>query len=83
MSFSTIFDPDMQTYQPDDDSVVAHLGSSMQRCHPVIGSDARICPTILDQVLDNLQMTLLAGQVEGCGTVLCLRIDNTAGEAER
>ena len=69
--------PDISTYQPCDDCVVAHLGRSMQRCHPVIGPDARICTTILDQVLDDLQMTLLAGQVERCGTILSLGVDNT------
>lgn len=63
------------TYQPDDNSVVAHLGSSMQWCHPIIGSDTWICPTVLDQVLDNLQMTFLAGQVERCGTIFSLRVD--------
>lgn len=68
------------TYQPDDDSVMAHLGGGMQRCHPVIGSDAWLRPAVLHQVLDDLQVTLLAGQVEGCGTILCLGIDNTKRE---
>lgn len=47
----------------------------MQWCHPIIGSDAWICPTALDQVLDNLQMTFLAGQVEWCGTIFSLGVD--------
>lgn len=69
-----------RTYQPDDDGVVAHLGSSMQRCHPIIGSDARFRPAVLDQVLDDFQVTLLAGQVERRGTILSLRVDNTVGK---
>ncbi len=72
--------PNIPTYQPDDNGVVAHLGSSMQRCHPIIGSDARIRPAILDQVLDDFQMSLLAGQVERCGTILSLGVDNAAGK---
>lgn len=51
------------TYQPDNDSVMAHLGGSMQRCHPVIGSDPWFRHTVFHQVLDNLQVTFLAGQV--------------------
>lgn len=57
---------------------MAHLGSSMQWCHPVIGSDAWIRPTILDQVLDDFKVALLAGQVERCGTILSLGVDNAA-----
>lgn len=68
------------TYQPDNDCVVAHLGSSMQRCHPVTGSDVWICSTIFDQVLDNLQMALLAGQVEWCGTIFSLVVDKASGK---
>lgn len=70
----------MSTHQPNDDGTVAHLSSSMQRRHPVVGSNARICPTVLDQVLDDLQMTLLAGQVERRGTILSLGVDNTASK---
>ena len=78
------FDPYHQginilTYQPDNDCVVAHLRSSMEWCHAIIGSDSRIRSTILDQVLDNLKMTFLAGQVEWCGTILSLGVDNTTG----
>lgn len=67
-----LFDYCVLTYQPDDNRVVAHLGCCMQRCHPIVGSDARVRPTIIDQVLDNLQVTLLAGQVEWRGTILSL-----------
>lgn len=65
------------TYQPDDDGVVAHLGGSVQGSHPVVGPDAGLCPAVLHQVLDDLQVTLLAGQVERRGTILSLRVDNT------
>lgn len=65
------------TYQPDNDSVVSHLGSSVQRCHPIIGSDMRLRPAVLHQVLDDLQVTFLTGQIKGCGTILCLGIDYT------
>lgn len=58
---------------------MAHLSGSMQRCHPIIGSDARVSLAILDQILDNLQMTLLAGQVERCGTILSLGVYKAEG----
>lgn len=59
---------------------MAHLGSSMQRCHPIIGSNARIRSTVFDQVLNNLQMAFLAGQVEWCGTIFCLGVDKAVGK---
>lgn len=68
------------THQPDDDGVVAHLGGGMQGSHPVVGPDAGLCPAVLHQVLDDFQVTLLAGQVERCGTILSLRVDNTVGK---
>lgn len=61
---------------------MAHLGCGVQRCHPIIGSDAWICPAVLHQVLDDLKVTLLAGQVEGRGTILCLGIDNSKRDAK-
>lgn len=54
----------------------------MKRRHPVIGSDAGICLTVLDQVLDDLQVTLLTGQVDRRGTILGLRIDEAVGIKE-
>lgn len=54
----------------------------MKRRHPVIGSDAGICLTVLDQVLDDLQVTLLTGQVERRGTILGLRVDEAVGRKE-
>lgn len=61
---------------------MAHLRSSVERRHPVVGSDAGICLTVLDQVLDDLQVALLTGQVEGRGTILGLRVDEAAGSNE-
>lgn len=54
----------------------------MKRRHPVIGSDAGIRLTVLDQVLDDLQVTLLTGQVERRGTILGLRVDEAVGIKE-
>lgn len=68
--------------QPNNDRAVAHLRSSVERRHPVIGSDAGICPTLFDQVLDDLQVALLTGQVERRGTILGLRVDEAAGRDE-
>lgn len=68
------------TYQPDDDGVVAHLGGSVQGSHPVVGPDAGLRPAVLREVLDDFQVTLLAGQVERRGTILSLRVDNTVGK---
>lgn len=76
MSFSLL------TYQPDDDRVVAHLCSGVETRHPVTGSDAGISVTVLDQVLDDLQVTLLTGQVERRGTILGLRVDEAVGRKE-
>lgn len=59
---------------------MAHLRSGVQRRHPVVGSDAGICLAVLDQVLDDLQVALLTGQVERRGTILGLRVDEAAGE---
>lgn len=70
------------THQPDDDRVVAHLRGSVEGRHPVIGSDAGICLAVLEQVLDDLQVALLTGQVERRGTILGLRVDEAAGRNE-
>lgn len=71
------------THQPDDDRVVAHLRSSVERRHPVIGSDAGICLAVLEQVLDDLQVAFLTGQVERRGTILGLRVDEAAGRERK
>lgn len=68
------------TYQPDDNGVVAHLGSGVQGSHSVIGPDAGFRTTVFHKVLDDFQVTLLAGQVERCGTILSLRVDKTVGD---
>lgn len=67
------------TYQPDDDRVVAHLCGGVETRHAVAGSDAGVSPAVLDQVLDDLQVTLLTGQVERRGTILGLRVDEAVG----
>lgn len=66
------------THQPDDDGIVAHLGGCMERGHPIVGAYVGVRSAVFDQVLDDFQVTLLAGQVERCGTILSLGTDGTA-----
>lgn len=61
---------------------MAHLRSGVERRHPIIGSDAGIGLIVLDQVLDDLQVALLTGQVERRGTILGLRVDEAAERNE-
>lgn len=62
---------------------MAHLRSGVERRHPVVGSDAGIGLAVLEQVLDDLQVALLAGQVERRGTILGLRVDEAAGRERK
>lgn len=71
------------TYQPDDDGVVAHLGCGVQRGHAVIGAHVGVSPAVLHQVLDDLQVALLAGEVQRGGTGLGLGTESAASRARR
>lgn len=66
------------THQPDDDGVVSHLGGCMKRGHPIVGAYVGVRSAVFDQVLDDLQVALLTGQVERRGTILSLGTDGTA-----
>lgn len=70
------------TYQPYDDSVVAHLGGGVQWGHAVISTRVGVSPTILHQVLDDLQVALLAGEVQRGGPCLGLGTQRTASGAQ-
>ena len=71
------------TYQPDDDGVVAHLGCSMQWGHAVVGAYVGVGPAVLHQVLDDLEVALLAGEVQRGGTGLGLGTERAASRAQR
>lgn len=40
----------------------------MQAGHAIVGSEVDISSTLVEQVLCDIQVSPLAGQVEGCGT---------------
>lgn len=57
----------MPTYQPDDQRVVATGSSSVQRTHAVEGTQVHVGTAVLHQKLSQVQVALLAGQVERGG----------------
>lgn len=72
-----------RAYQPYDDSVVAHLGGGVQWGHAIISACVGVSPTILHQVLDDLQVAFLAGEVQRGGPCLGLGTQRTASRAQR
>lgn len=69
-------------YQPYDDSVVAHLGGGVQWGHAVISARVGVSPTILHQVLDDLQVAFLAGEVQRGGPCFGLGTQRAASGAQ-
>lgn len=47
---------------------MAHVGCSVQAGHAIVGSKVDVGSALVEQVLCDMQVTPLAGQVEGCGT---------------
>lgn len=56
------------TDQPQHDSLVAHVSSSMQAGHAVVGPKVDVSTTVIHEVLHNVQVPFLAGQIERGGT---------------
>lgn len=56
------------TDQPHHHSLVAHVGGSMQAGHAILGPQMDISSAFIHEVLDNMQVPLLAGEVERGGT---------------
>lgn len=67
-------------YQPDDQRVVAVGSSSVQRAHAVEGTQVHIGTTVLHQKLSQVQVALLAGQVERGGPTACLPVHAAVGK---
>ena len=59
------------------------LGCSMQWGHAVVGAYVVVGPAVLHQVLDDLEVALLAGEVQRGGTGLGLGTERAASRAQR
>lgn len=74
--------PPAPPYQPDDKRVVATGSSSVQHAHAVEGTQVHVGSAVLHQELGQVQVALLAGQVERGGTTACLLVHAATGEGE-
>lgn len=68
-------------YQPDDERVVASGGGGVQRAHAVEGAQVHVGAAVLHQELRQVQVALLAGQVERGGAAARPLVHAAAGEA--
>lgn len=68
-------------YQPDDERVVAAGGGGVQRAHAVEGAQVHVGAAVLHQELRQVQVALLAGQVERGGAAARPLVHAAAGEA--
>lgn len=57
---------------------MAHVSSSVQAGHAVVGPQVDVGPTLVHKVLDDEQVTFLAGQVERSGPEGCLTVHTPA-----
>lgn len=58
----------ISTDQPHHHSLVAHVSSSMQAGHAIVGPQVDISPAVVHKVLYNMQVPFLAGQIERSST---------------
>lgn len=68
----------ISTHQPHHHSFMAHVSSSVQAGHAIVGPQVDVGPTFVHKVLDDVQVTFLAGQVEWGGPDGCLMVHTPA-----
>lgn len=71
----------LETHQPDDQGVVAHVSRGVQRGHAILSSQEDAGTAVLHQELHDVQVPLLWSQVEGRGTVPRLPV-HTPGQIQ-
>lgn len=70
-------------YQPDNQRVVAAGSCSVQRAHAIQGTQAHVGPAVFHQELCQMQVALLAGQVEWRGAAEGLLVHTTVTDRGR
>lgn len=60
------------THQPHHHSLVAHVSSSVQAGHAIVGPQVDVSPAVFHEVLHDTQVPFLAGQIERGSADACL-----------
>lgn len=68
MNEANISRAEFSTHQPFQHPLMAHVGCRVQTGHAIVGPQVDVSPTLVHEVLSNIQVSLLTGQVERGGT---------------